>query len=71
MRPLIIPEQPVPVLSDDHFRALLAFFSRKDFCDRHDTAIKCTCYAAIYLYPQLLQLLMVPPGDIIRPEPWQ
>ena len=39
MRPPIIPEQPVPVLSDDQVRGLLAVCSGKDFRDRRDTAI--------------------------------
>ena len=39
MRPPIIPEQPVPVLSDDQVRGLLAGCSGKDFRDRRDTAI--------------------------------
>jgi hypothetical protein len=41
MRPPIIPEQPVPVLSDDQVRGLLAVCSGKDFRDRGDTAIIC------------------------------
>jgi site-specific recombinase XerC len=39
MRPPIIPEQPVPVLSDDRVRCLLVVCSGKDFRDRRDTAI--------------------------------
>lgn len=39
MRPPIIPEQPVPVLSDDQVRGLLAVCSGKDFRNRRDTAI--------------------------------
>ena len=39
MRPPIIPEQPVPVLSDGQVRGLLAACSGKDFRDRRDTAI--------------------------------
>jgi site-specific recombinase XerD len=39
MRPPMIPEQPVPVLSDDHIRLLLADCSGKDFRDRRDCAI--------------------------------
>ena len=39
MRPPIIPEQPVPVLSDDQIRCLLAICSGKDFRDRRDSAI--------------------------------
>jgi site-specific recombinase XerC len=39
MRPPIIPEQPVPVLSDAQVRGLLAVCSGKDFRDRRDTAI--------------------------------
>jgi len=39
MRPPIIPEQPVPVLSDDQVRGLLAACSGKDFRDRRDAAI--------------------------------
>ena len=39
MRPPIIPEQPVPVLSDDQVRGLLAACAGKDFRDRRDTAI--------------------------------
>ena len=39
MRPPIIPEQPVPVLSDDQVRGLLAVCSGKDFRDRRDIAI--------------------------------
>jgi integrase len=38
-RPPIIPEQPVPVLSDDNVRRLLADCSGKDFRDRRDLAI--------------------------------
>jgi site-specific recombinase XerC len=39
MRPPMIPEQPVPVLSDDQVRGLLAVCSGRDFRDRRDTAI--------------------------------
>jgi site-specific recombinase XerD len=39
MRPPMIPEQPVPVLSDDHIRLLLADCAGKDFRDRRDCAI--------------------------------
>jgi site-specific recombinase XerC len=39
MRPAIIIEQPVPVLSDDGIRGLLAARSGKDFRDRRDAAI--------------------------------
>ena len=39
MRPPVIPEQPVPVLSDDQVRRLLAACSGKDFRDRRDAAI--------------------------------
>jgi site-specific recombinase XerD len=39
MRPPIIPEQAVPVLSDDQVRGLLATCSGKDFRDRRDTAM--------------------------------
>lgn len=39
MRPPIIPEQPVPVLSDDQVRGLLAVCSGKDFRARRDIAI--------------------------------
>jgi site-specific recombinase XerC len=39
MRPPIISEQPVPVLSDDQIRGLLAACSGKDFRDWRDTAI--------------------------------
>ena len=38
MRRPIIPEQPVPVLSDDQVRTLLAACSGKDFRDRRDMA---------------------------------
>jgi hypothetical protein len=33
-----LPEQPVPVLSDDQVRGLLAACSGKDFRDRRDAA---------------------------------
>jgi len=39
MRPPKIPEKPVPVLSDDHVRLLLAACSGKDFRNRRDCAI--------------------------------
>ena len=39
MRPPKIPEKPVPVLSDDHVRRLLADCSGKDFRNRRDCAI--------------------------------
>ena len=39
MRPPIIPEQTVPVLSDDQVRGLLAVCSGKDLRARRDTAI--------------------------------
>jgi site-specific recombinase XerD len=39
MRPPKIPEKPVPVLSDDHIRLLLADCSGKDFRNRRDCAI--------------------------------
>jgi site-specific recombinase XerC len=39
MRPPKIPEQPVPVLSDDHVRLLLADCAGKDFRSRRDCAI--------------------------------
>jgi hypothetical protein len=39
MRPPKIPEKPVPVLSDDHVRLLLADCSGKDFRNRRDSAI--------------------------------
>jgi integrase len=39
MRPPIIPEQPVPVLSDDQIRGLLASCAGKDFRVRRDIAI--------------------------------
>jgi site-specific recombinase XerC len=39
MRPPKIPEQPVPVLSDDHVRLLLADCAGKDFRNRRDCAI--------------------------------
>lgn len=39
MRPPIIPEQPVPVLSDDEVRRLLDSCTGKDFRDRRDLAI--------------------------------
>ncbi len=39
VRPLIVPEQPVPVLTDDELRALLAACASKGFEDRRDTAI--------------------------------
>jgi site-specific recombinase XerC len=40
MRPSKIPEKPVPVLSDDHVRLLLADCFGKDFRNRRDCAIK-------------------------------
>ena len=39
MRPPKIPEKPVPVLSDDQVRLLLADCSGKDFRNRRDCAI--------------------------------
>ena len=39
MRPPKIPEKPVPALSDDHVRLLLADCSGKDFRNRRDCAI--------------------------------
>jgi site-specific recombinase XerD len=39
MRPPKIPEQPVPVLSDDHVRLLLADCAGQDFRNRRDCAI--------------------------------
>lgn len=40
LRPPQVPEQPVPVLTDDQVRALLATCQKgKDFVDRRDTAI--------------------------------
>jgi site-specific recombinase XerC len=39
MRPPLIPEKPVPVLSDDDIRRLLASCAGKDFRDRRDCAI--------------------------------
>jgi site-specific recombinase XerC len=39
MRSPMIPEQPVPVLSDDQVRSLLACCAGKDFRDRRDIAI--------------------------------
>ena len=39
MRPPKIPEKPVPVLSDDHVRLLLADCTGKDFRNRRDCAI--------------------------------
>lgn len=39
VRPLIVPEQPVAVLSEDELRALLASCAGKTFEDRRDTAI--------------------------------
>ena len=39
MRPPKIPEKPVPVVSDDHVRLLLADCSGKDFRNRRDCAI--------------------------------
>ncbi len=39
VRPLIVPEQPVPVLTEGELRALLASCAGKSFEDRRDTAI--------------------------------
>jgi integrase len=39
MKPPHIPEQPVPVLSPEQLRALLAASPGKGYTDRHDTAI--------------------------------
>jgi integrase/recombinase XerC len=39
MRPPHVPETPVPVLTDDQLRALLATCEGKDFVPRRDTAI--------------------------------
>ena len=39
MRPPAVPEQPVPVLSDDDLRRLLAVCDGKRFVDRRDAAI--------------------------------
>jgi site-specific recombinase XerD len=39
MRPPVIPEQPVPVLSDDQVKLLLADCAGKDFRNRRDCAI--------------------------------
>lgn len=39
MRPPKVPEQPVPILSDDQLRALLKACEGKDFDARRDTAI--------------------------------
>jgi site-specific recombinase XerD len=39
VRPLIVPEQPVAVLTDDELRALLGTCAGKGFEDRRDTAI--------------------------------
>lgn len=39
VRAPIVPEKPVPVLSDDELRALLASCATKGFEDRRDTAI--------------------------------
>jgi len=39
VRPPIVPEKPVPVLSDDELRALLGSCAAKGFEDRRDTAI--------------------------------
>lgn len=39
MRPPAVPEQPVPVLSDDQLRRLLATCEGKGFKERRDTAI--------------------------------
>ncbi len=39
MRPPKVPEQPVPILSDDELRALLATCRGQSFEDRRDTAI--------------------------------
>jgi site-specific recombinase XerD len=39
MKPPHVPEQPVPVLSPDQLRALLATCSGKDYTDRRDHAI--------------------------------
>jgi site-specific recombinase XerC len=41
MRPPKIPEQPVPVLSDDQVRLLLVDCTGKDFRNRRDCAIIC------------------------------
>jgi integrase len=39
MRPPSVPEQPVPVLSDDQLRTLLESCTGRDLIDRRDTAI--------------------------------
>ena len=39
MRPPQVPESPVPVLSDDQLRALLASCEGKGFVERRNTAI--------------------------------
>src|SRR5688500_8492452 len=39
MRPPSVPEQPVPVPTDDQLRALFAACEGRDFVDRRDTAI--------------------------------
>src|SRR5688572_8728098 len=39
MRPPSVPEQPVPVLTDEQLRSLLASSDGQDFVDRRDTAI--------------------------------
>jgi integrase len=39
MRPPSVPEQPVPVPTDDQIRALLASCDGREFVDRRDTAI--------------------------------
>jgi integrase len=39
MRPPSVPEQPVPVLTDEQLRLLLASSDGQDFVDRRDTAI--------------------------------
>ena len=39
MKPPAVPEQPVPVLTDDDVNAVLATCAGRDFADRRDTAI--------------------------------
>jgi site-specific recombinase XerD len=39
IRPPLVPEQPVPILTDDEMRALLSACGGKSFEDRRDTAI--------------------------------
>ena len=39
MRPPSVPEQPVPVLSDEQLRTLFAACDGRDFVDRRDSAI--------------------------------